>query len=151
VNKKVRKGEPGSPDLYQMISPTRSSQRDQGVFGSSIDSSIRTSRQKTPRHTHTPNERKRKTNAAAADVRAVRTLTAREVEANRHKRLLAKLLRAVMTEEQFDSFADAREALKQRCADEGIRYDGDVVDQAIALVDSNTTLLTNSRKRRLHA
>jgi hypothetical protein len=58
------------------------------------------------------------------------------------ERLLATLLRDVLRQEAFESMPDVREALKCRCAHEGVPYDGDVVERALALVGSNTPLVT---------
>lgn len=56
-------------------------------------------------------------------------------------RLLATLIRELMRGETFESVADLVEALKARCARLRIRWDNDVITEALRLIESNTPIV----------
>jgi hypothetical protein len=56
-------------------------------------------------------------------------------------RLLAKLLRQIVTEESCDSLADVVDLLKWRCARLRIKWTNDDINDAIDLVESNRSLV----------
>jgi hypothetical protein len=56
-------------------------------------------------------------------------------------RLLAKLLRDLVSHESFETLSDLADALKCRCARLRIRWTGDDISQAFALVESNRALV----------
>ena len=63
-------------------------------------------------------------------------------------RLLAKLVRALLQAESFDTLADLTEALKCRCAALRIAWTNDDIGHAYRLIASNTPLPGRLPRRR---
>lgn len=68
---------------------------------------------------------------------------------NQKARLVAKVLRALLQQQSFESLGDLREALKVRCAQLKIRGVGprgyvELVDRAIAMVETNTRVVASA-------
>jgi hypothetical protein len=64
-----------------------------------------------------------------------------------HERQLAKLLRDLLRENEFETLADVQEALKSRAAQLKIYYGGEAIDRAIAMVNSNTPIVVRRREQ----
>lgn len=64
-----------------------------------------------------------------------------EQNINAPARLLAKLVRELITRDRFESWADLTDALKCRCARLRIRPTPDDISEAFRLVESNTALV----------
>ena len=68
---------------------------------------------------------------------------------NNTPRLLAKLLREIVSGETFDSYADLIDALKTRASRLHIRYEPDDITTAIAWVESNRELVRDTTPKKL--
>jgi hypothetical protein len=63
-----------------------------------------------------------------------------------HGRLLARLVRAVLARESFDTVADVTEALKVECARLKIGWTNDAIAEAYRIIESNRPLVGTPRR-----